>query len=174
MAISHTVEGLDRRGAHIFEACCVAAQEVAIEFDAHLIFDRFDWALSKDSTEFGLYYESGRAVLRPDTDDSLMQVGLVYMSDHDLGVELQCYAIAQAQSSYSGTLKPQLDALGSTLATIDDDVSAVRGDLSQAAAGLSGASPTFASASAGAGAVMRVICQASHSKYSAPAHFSIS
>ena len=94
MAVSHTVEGLDRRGAHIFEACCVAAQEVAIEFDAHLIFDRFDWALSKDSTEFGLYYESDRAVLRPDTDDSLMQVGLVYMSDHDLGVELQCYAIA--------------------------------------------------------------------------------
>ncbi len=94
MAVSHTVEGLDRRGAHIFEACCVAAQEVAIEFDAHLIFDRFDWALSKDSTEFGLYYESGRAVLRPDTDDSLMQVGLVYISDHDLGVELQCYAIA--------------------------------------------------------------------------------
>ena len=93
MAVSHTVEGLDRRGAHIFEACCVAAQEVAIEFDAHLIFDRFDWALSKDSTEFGLYYESGRAVLYPDTDDSLMQVGLVYMSEHDLGSELQCYGV---------------------------------------------------------------------------------
>ena len=93
MAVSHPVEGLDRRGAHIFEACCVAAQEVAIEFDPHLIFDRFDGAMDDDYTEFGLYYESGRAVLRPDTDDSLMQVGLVYMSDHDLGIELQCYAI---------------------------------------------------------------------------------
>lgn len=93
MAVSHQGEGLDQRGAHIFEACCVAAQEVAIEFDAHLIFDRFDGALIEDSTEFGLYYESGRAVLRPDTDDSLMQVGLTYMGDHDLGIELQCYAI---------------------------------------------------------------------------------
>ena len=94
MAVSHTVEGLDRRGAHIFEACCVAAQEVAIEFDAHLIFDRFDWALSKDSTEFGLYYESGRAVLRPDKEYSVLQVGLVFKSDHDLGCELQCYGVS--------------------------------------------------------------------------------
>ncbi|WP_314854220.1 YhgE/Pip domain-containing protein [uncultured Microbacterium sp.] len=59
-------------------------------------------------------------------------------------------AIAQAQSSYSGTLKPQLDALGSTLATIDDDVSAVRGDLSQAAAGLSGASDSVVATLQGA------------------------
>lgn len=93
MAVSHQGEGLDQRGAHIFEACCVAAQEVAIEFDTHLIFDRFDGAMIEDSTEFGLYYESGRAVLRPDTDDSVMQVGLTYMGDHDLGIELQCYAI---------------------------------------------------------------------------------
>lgn len=93
MAVSHTVEGLDQRGAHIFEACCVAAQEVEIEFDTHLIFDRFDGAMIEDSTEFGLYYESGRAVLRPDTEDSRMQVGLTYMGDHDLGVELQCYAV---------------------------------------------------------------------------------
>lgn len=93
MAVSNQGEGLDQRGAHIFEACCVAAQEVAIEFDTHLIFDRFDGALIEDSTEFGLYYESGRAVLRPDTDDSVMQVGLTHMGDHDLGIELQCYAI---------------------------------------------------------------------------------
>lgn len=59
-------------------------------------------------------------------------------------------AIAQAQNSYSGTLKPQLDALGSTLATIDDDVSAVRGDLSQAAAGLSGASDSVVATLQGA------------------------
>lgn len=59
-------------------------------------------------------------------------------------------AIAQAQSSYSGTLKPQLDALGSTLATIDDDVSGVRGDLSQAAAGLSGASDSVVATLQGA------------------------
>ena len=101
MAVTHQGEGLDQRGAHIFEACCVAAQEVEIDFDTHLIFDRFDGAMIEDSTEFGLhystecglYYESGRAVLRPDTDDSVMQVGLTYMGDHDLGAELQCYAI---------------------------------------------------------------------------------
>lgn len=97
MAVSHQGEGLDQRGTHIFEACCVAAQEVTIEFDTHLIFDRFDGALIEDSTEFGLYYESGRAVLRPDTDDSLMQVGLTYLGDHDLGIELQCYAITPDQ-----------------------------------------------------------------------------
>ena len=93
MAVTQTEGALDQRGAHIFEACCVAAQEVEIEFDTHLIFDRFDGAMIEDSTEFGLYYESGRAVLRPDTEDSLMQVGLTYMGDHDLGIELQCYAI---------------------------------------------------------------------------------
>ena len=93
MAVTQTEGALDQRGAHIFEACCVAAQGVAIEFDAHLIFDCFDGAMDDDYTEFGLYYESGRAVLRPDTDDSVMQVGLTYMGDHDLGIELQCYAI---------------------------------------------------------------------------------
>ena len=94
MAVSHTEGALDQRGAHIFEACCVASQGVAIEFDAHLIFDRFDGAMDEDYTEFGLYYESGRAVLRPDTDDSVLQVGLTFTSDHDLGCELQCYSIS--------------------------------------------------------------------------------
>ena len=93
MAVSQTEGALDQRGAHIFEACCVASQGVAIEFDAHLIFDCFDGAMDKDYTEFGLYYESGRAVLRPDTDDSVLQVGLTFTSDHDLGCELQCYAV---------------------------------------------------------------------------------
>ena len=94
MAVSHTEGALDQRGSRIFEACCVAAQEVTIEFDTHLIFDRFDGAMDKDFTEFGLYYESGRAVLRPDTDDSVMQVGLTYMGDYDLGIELQCYGVS--------------------------------------------------------------------------------
>lgn len=94
MAVSHTEGALDQRGAHIFEACCVAAQGVVIEFDAHLIFDCFDGAMDEDYTEFGLYYESGRAVLRPDKEDSVMQVGLVFNSDHDLGCELQCYCIS--------------------------------------------------------------------------------
>lgn len=94
MAVSHTEGALDQRGAHIFEACCVAAQGVAIEFDAHLIFDCFDGAMDEDFTEFGLYYESGRAVLRPDKEDSVLQVGLVFKSDHDLGCELQCYGVS--------------------------------------------------------------------------------
>ena len=94
MAVSHTEGALDQRGAHIFEACCVAAQGVFIEFDAHLIFDCFDGAMDEDSTEFGLYYESGRAVLRTDTEDSVLSVGLIFKADHDLGCELQCYGVS--------------------------------------------------------------------------------
>ena len=94
MAVSHTGEVLDQRGAHIFEACCVAAQGVVIEFDMNLIFDRFDGTMDEDSTEFGLYYEFGRAVLRPDTEDSVLRVGLLFKSDYDLGCELQCYSIS--------------------------------------------------------------------------------
>ena len=94
MALTHTGEVLDQRGAHIFESCCVAAQGVAIEFDAHLIFDCFDGAMYADYTEFGLYYEFGRAVLRPDKEYSVLQVGLVFKSDHDLGCELQCYGVS--------------------------------------------------------------------------------
>ena len=93
MAVSQTEGALDQRGAHILEACCVASQGVAIEFDAHLIFDCFDGAMDGDYTEFGLYYESGRAVLRPEKEDSILQVGLTFASDHDLGCELQCYAV---------------------------------------------------------------------------------
>ncbi|WP_242086678.1 YhgE/Pip domain-containing protein [Microbacterium lacticum] len=59
-------------------------------------------------------------------------------------------AIAQAEDSYTGTLKPQLDALGDTLSVIDDDISAVRGDLAQAASGLSGASDSIVGALQGA------------------------
>ena len=97
MAVTQTEGALDQRGAHIFEACCVAAQGVAIEFDAHLIFDCFDGAMDDDYTEFGLYYESGRAALRPDKEYSVLsvlQVGLVFKSDHDLGCELQCYGVS--------------------------------------------------------------------------------
>lgn len=94
MAVSHTEGALDQRGARIFEACCVAAQEVTIEFDAYLIFDCFDGAMDEDFTEFGLYYESGRAVLRQEKEDSVLQVGLVFSSDHDLGCELQCYGVS--------------------------------------------------------------------------------
>ena len=94
MAVSHTEGALDHRGAHIFEACCVAAQGVVIEFDAHLIFECFDCAMDEDSTEFGLYYESGRAVLRPDTEDSVLRVGLIFKADDALGCELQCYGIS--------------------------------------------------------------------------------
>ena len=93
MAVSQTEGALDQRGAHIFEACCVASQGVAIEFDAHLIFACFAGAMDGDYTEFGLYYESGRAVLRPEKEDSILQVGLTFASDHDLGCELQCYAV---------------------------------------------------------------------------------
>lgn len=94
MAVSHTEGALDQRGAHIFEACCVASQGVEIEFDAHLIFDCFNGAMDEDYTEFGLYYESGRAILRPDKEDSVLQVGLVFKSDHDLGCEIQCYGVS--------------------------------------------------------------------------------
>ena len=94
MAVSQTEGALDQRGSHIFEACCVAAQGVAIEFDAHLIFDCFDGAMDEDYTEFGLYYESGRAVLRPEKEGSIVQVGRVFPSDHDLGCELQCYGVS--------------------------------------------------------------------------------
>ena len=94
MAVTQTEGALDQRGAHIFEACCVAAQGVSIEFDAHLIFDCFDGAMDEDYTEFGLFYESGRAVLRPDKEYSVLQVGLVFKSDHDLGSELQCYGVS--------------------------------------------------------------------------------
>lgn len=94
MAVTQTEGALDQRGAHIFEACCVAAQGVSIEFDAHLIFDCFDGAMYGDYTEFGLFYESGRAVLRPDKEYSVLQVGLVFKSDHDLGSELQCYGVS--------------------------------------------------------------------------------
>ena len=52
-------------------------------------------------------------------------------------------ALTDAQNSYTGTLKPQLDALGQTLTVIDGDISAVRSDLQQAAAGLSGASDSI-------------------------------
>ena len=62
-------------------------------------------------------------------------------------------AIQQARVSYTGTLKPQLDALGSTLSVIDDDIGAVRGDLAQAAAGLSGASDSVVGTLRGAQAL---------------------
>lgn len=102
-----------------------------------------------------------RAILRQQAvHDSLVQAGQDITAGNAAGeathqqvkdlIAQAKDAIAQAQSSYSGTLKPQLDALGSTLATIDDDVSAVRGDLSQAAAGLSGASDSVVATLQGA------------------------
>ncbi|PZU31753.1 MAG: YhgE/Pip domain-containing protein, partial [Microbacterium sp.] len=62
-------------------------------------------------------------------------------------------ALQQAKDSYTGTLKPQLDALGSTLSVIDDDIATVRGDLDQAASGLAGASDSIVGTLQGAQAV---------------------
>ncbi|WP_431803421.1 YhgE/Pip family protein [Microbacterium sp. bgisy203] len=59
-------------------------------------------------------------------------------------------AIEDAENSYTGTLKPQLDQLAATLTTIDGDVAAIRGDLAQASSGLSGASGSILTALNGA------------------------
>ncbi|MEQ6897216.1 YhgE/Pip domain-containing protein [Microbacterium sp. KR10-403] len=55
-------------------------------------------------------------------------------------------ALHKAEASFDDTLKPQLDRLSGTLASIDDDIAAVKGDLSAASTRLSGASGDVTSA----------------------------
>jgi len=59
-------------------------------------------------------------------------------------------ALHKAQASFDDTLKPQLDRLSGTLASIGDDISAVKGDLAAASTRLSDASGSVTAALADA------------------------